>query len=226
VQWLGLIDRAGTVLREFGAKETTLSADPLNQVVDEAKEYWDWSRWAVAPAGHVFRAPDRERWLIERYDLEGNLTATFERDIPPRPRTEEEYEEMKGSRSFVFNGQRAKVSYKLLDTEPPIGDLNVVGDRLWVYHNPAPGELPDGVWRRVSVLTFDGEYVEDLDLAFEHDEDLDSARLLDDGWLMVVENGVAAMRSQFAAFDEDGAEEDEDLSDAEPAEVVIYRPKN
>ena len=50
-------------------------------------------------------------------------------------------------------------------------------------------------------------------------------QLLENGWLMIVENGVAAMRSHFAAFDDDDAEEDEDLSDAEPAEIVIYRPK-
>ena len=110
-----------------------LSADPLDQVVDEAAEYWEWNRWTVAPDGHLFRAPDREKWLIERYDLDGNLTRPSSGHSGPRPRTEEEFEDMKGNRSFVFNGQKAKITYKLLDTEGPIGDLSVVGDRLWVY---------------------------------------------------------------------------------------------
>jgi hypothetical protein len=227
LQWIGLIDRAGTVLHEFGELERELSSDPLNQVVDEAAEFWDWGRWAVSSAGHIYRAPDREKWLIERYDLAGNLTGTWERDVPARSRTEEEYEDMKGQRSFVFNGQKADITYKLLDTESPVASLRVVGDRLWVYHNPAPDELPEDIWQRVSVLTLDGDYIEDLDLVVDFDEELDTAALLPNGWLMIVENGVAARESAFAGFgDEEGAEEDEDLSDAEPAEIVIYAPKN
>lgn len=226
LQWIGLIDRAGTVLHEFGELELELSSDPMNQVVDEAAEFWDWGRWAVSAEGHLFRAPDREKWLIERYDFGGNLTATYERDIPARPRTEEEYEAMKGQRVLVFNGQKADMKYKLLDTEAPIASLRVVGDQLWVHHNPAPDALPDHVWQRVSVLTLDGEFVEDLDIVIEFDEDLDTVTLLPNGWLMVVENGVAARESAFAGFgDDEDAEEDEDLSDAEPAEIVIYAPK-
>ena len=165
--------------------------------------------------------------MIERYDLEGNLTATFERDISARPRTEEEAEEIKSDSQFFFNGQQAKITYKLFDTEPPIRGLGVVGDHLWVFQNPAPGELPEGVWRRASVLTFDGEYVEDVDVYLPHDEEVDSARMLRDGVMMVIENGVSAMQAHFAAFGAGlGEEEESDLSDAEPAEIVIYRPKN
>ena len=165
--------------------------------------------------------------MIERYDLEGNLTATFERDISARPRTEEEAEEIKSDSQFFFNGQKAKITYKLFDTEPPIRGLGVVGDHLWVFQNPAPGELPEGVWRRASVLTFDGEYVEDVDVYLPHDEEVDSARMLRDGVMMVIENGVSAMQAHFAAFGAGlGEEEESDLSDAEPAEIVIYRPKN
>lgn len=226
-QWIGVIDRLGTVVHEFASKEQELPADPLNRVQDEVANYWEWDRWTVSPDGHVFRVPDREKWLIERYDLEGNLTATFERDIPSRPRTDEEIEEMKSGNQFFFNGQEAKITYKLLDTEPPIRGLGFIDGHLWVFHNPAPDELPEGVWRRASVLTVDGEYVEDLDIVLDHDEEQDTARMLRDGWMMVVENGVAAMESHFAGFGGGGdSDEDEDLSDAEPAEIVIYRPKN
>ncbi|RKZ12992.1 hypothetical protein DRQ53_04115 [bacterium] len=226
VMWLGVIDRNGSVVHEFGDMERELPSDPLKQVVDEQAEFWEWNRWAASDAGHVFRAPDREKWLIERYDLDGNLTGTFSRDIKARERTEAEFEDMKGGRTFVFNGQKADISYKLLDTEAPLRGLVILNGQLWVIHNQAEGELPDGVWRRASVLSFDGELIEDVDLKVPHDPELDTVQLLDDGRVMVVENGVAAQRSQFAAFTDDSDNpDDEDLSDAEPAEVVIYAPR-
>ena len=102
----------------------------------------------------------------------------------------------------------------------------IVGDRLWVMHDPVPDALPEDVWRRASVLSFDGEHIEDVDIRIPRDEEQDSVRLLRDGRLMVVENGIAAMQAHFANFGGGGSDdEDEDLSDAEPAEIVIYGPK-
>jgi hypothetical protein len=226
ISWLGVIDRTGTVVHEFAHKEQELPANPLEQVVDEAANFWEWGRWAASPDGHVFRAPDREKWLIERYDLEGNLTGTYERDITARKRTEEEFDEMKEGYSFIFNGQEVIPTFKLLDTVPPIHSLVIVGDRLWVMHDPVPDALPEDVWRRASVLSFDGEHIEDVDIRIPRDEEQDSVRLLRDGRLMVVENGIAAMQAHFANFGGGGSDdEDEDLSDAEPAEIVIYGPK-
>jgi hypothetical protein len=175
----------------------------------------------LSEAGRLFRAPSREEWLIEEYDLDGNLVSTMRRDIGARPRTEAETEEMKGRQSFIFNGRKAEVTYKLLDTEPPLRGLTVIDDNLWVFHNPAEGELPEDVWRRISVVSLDGELIEEIEVKIAHDPDLDSVRLLTDGRLMVIENGVAASQAALAAF---GVESDEDELDAEPAEIVIYEP--
>jgi hypothetical protein len=71
------------------------------------------------------------------------------------------------------------------------------------------------------VVSLDGELIEEIDLKVAHDPDLDSVRLLADGRLMVIENGVAANQAALAAF---GVEVDEDELDAEPAEIVIYEP--
>ena len=49
--------------------------------------------------------------------------------------------------------------------------------------------------------------------------ELDIVLLLDGQYVAVIENGVAAQQSQFAAF---GVEADEELN-AEPIEVVLYR---
>jgi len=221
INWIGVIDRSGTVLHEFGDKERELSSDPMHHVFDETESFWDWNRWALSESGRMFRAPSREEWLIEEYDLDGNLVSTMRRDIGARPRTEAEIEEMKGRQSFIFNGRKAEVTYKLLDTEPPLKGLTVINDNLWVFHNPADGELPEDVWRRISVVSLDGELIEEIDLKIAHDPDLDSIRLLTDGRLMVIENGLAAIRAMQAAF---GIEVDEEELDAEPAEIVIYEP--
>ena len=221
INWIGVIDRDGTVLHEFGSKERELSSDPMHHVFDETESFWDWTRWALSEDGHVFRAPSREEWLIEEYDLDGNLVSTMRRDIRARPRTEAETEEMKGRQSFIFNGRKAEVTYKLLDTEPPINGLTVIDDQLWVVHNPVEGELPENVWRRISVVSLDGELIEELDLKIMHDPDLDTVRLLPDGRLMVIENGAAAIQMMQAAF---GIEVDEEQLDAGPPEIVIYEP--
>ena len=221
IDWIGVIDRDGTVLREFGSKERELSSDPMHQVVDEAAGVWEWNLWALSEDGRLYRAPDREKWLIEEYDLDGNLVSTFRRDIGSRPRTEAETEARKEGQTFIFNGRKAEVTYKLLDTEPPMRRLAVINDQLWVFHNPADGDLPEGVWIRVSILSLDGELIEELDLKVDHDPDLDTVELLPDGGLMVIENGVAANQAALAAF---GIESDEELLDAEPAEIVIYEP--
>ena len=128
---------------------------------------------------------------------------------------------MKGRQSFIFNGRKAEVTYKLLDTEPPINGLTVIDDQLWVFHNPVEGELPENVWRRISVVSLDGELIEELDLKIMHDPDLDTVRLLPDGRLMVIENGAAAIQMMQAAF---GIEVDEEQLDAGPPEIVIYEP--
>lgn len=221
IQWIGVVDRDGTVLHEFGDRERELSSDPMNQVVDEAAEFWEWDRWTVGPDGGLYRAPDREQWLIERYDLQGNLVATWTRDIPARKRTRDEEIELKNSRTFIFNGRKAEVTYKLLDTEPPIQGMAVVDGNLWVFHNLPAAALPEGVWRRASVISPDGELIEEVDLKTGHDPELDLVQLLADGRLMVIENGVAANQAQMAAF---GVEQEEEL-DAEPAEIVIYAPR-
>jgi hypothetical protein len=221
INWIGVIDRTGTVLHEFGDKERQLSADPMHQVFDETDSFWDWNRWALSEDGRLYRVPNREEWLIEEYDLEGNLVSTMRREIGARPRTAAETEELKQGQNFIFNGRKSEVTFKLLDTEPPINVLTVINDQLWVLHNPADGELPDDVWRRISVVSLDGELIEELDLKIGHDPDLDTVELLPDGRLMVIENGVAATQAALAAF---GIESDEEELDAEPAEIVIYEP--
>lgn len=220
--WIGVINRDGTVLRELGSRSTKLATDPRKQVLDEKAEYWEWERYVLHPDGLIFRAPDREAWVVERFDLEGNLTGRFTRDIGARPRVKKEYDDIHGSRSFVFNGQKAEIDYQLLDTEPPISGLRCVGDALWVVDNPAPGSLPDNIWITAAVLSVDGEFLESVELGIDHDPELDIVQMLGDGTVIVFENGVAANQAALASF---GVEsDDEELADAEPAVIVVYEP--
>jgi hypothetical protein len=217
-QWLGVIDASGKVHHVFDTKTHPMSTNFLKQSFDEVGEFWAWSRWALSADGRLFVAPEREAYRIHEYDLEGKLVSSWTRPRQARKRTDEDLERMKGSRTFMFNGQKADVDYKLSDLEPPIRELAVYGDRLWVKLDATEQQ---GAYARVAVHALDGTLLEELELDFPYDAANDMAFQLDADSIVLVKNGRGAQQAHFAGF---GAEADADL-DPEPVEVVLLRAK-
>ena len=113
---------------------------------------------------------------------------------------------------------------KPLDTDPAIVDLHFSGDgRLFVVTcHHAPGQLPRGVAGRFDVITPGGEFLEELTLTFAgFDPEQDVLIFLNGTSFLVLRNYEDAEQAIHAAvLSED---EEEDLSDAEPLEVVLVR---
>jgi hypothetical protein len=217
-QWLGVIDADGKVHHVFDAKSLPMSTNFLEQTFDELGEFWSWSRWALSADGRLFVAPERERYRIDEYDLQGKFVTSWTRPTRARKRTDADRERLRGSRTFLFNGQKAKVDYKLSDLEPPIRELAVYGDRLWVKLDAAAA---DGVYARFAVHDLDGTLLEELDLALPYDAANDMVFQLDADSFVLVKNGLGAQQAHFAGF---GAEAEADLA-PEPVEVVLLRAK-
>lgn len=215
-KWLGVVGRDGSLRHKLDERSTTVSTNPLKQKYNEFEQFWRWDRWAVSQNGRLFIAPEREGYVIEEYDLDGQLKSTWSRPVEARERTKEELEQMRNSNTFVFNGQKAETEYTLADHEPQISDLYLFDDELWVRLDKDPKSES---FARMAVHTLDGELLSERDLNVPHDSKNDIVLLLDGDHVAVIENGVAAQQSQFAAF---GGEVDEELN-AEAIEVVLYR---
>jgi len=216
-QWLGVAGRDGVLRYKLGERRTTMSSNPLNQIFNEFESFWSWERWAVSPSGRVFVAPERDEYVIAVYDLDGNLEEKWTRPIEARKRTADELEDMRDSRTFVFNGQKAKIDFTLSDYQPPIQSLHHFGDELWVRLDQGPDSE---AYARVAVHSPDGALIAERLLHVPYDEKNDVVLMLDRKHVVVIENGVGAQAAQFStAINE---EVDEEL-DAEPIEVVLYR---
>jgi len=54
------------------------------------------------------------------------------------------------------------------------------------------------LWLRSSVLSSDGELIEEIDLMLDYDRESDSGRLMPDGSVVVIENGADAWKARLA----------------------------
>ncbi|MEN8163335.1 MAG: hypothetical protein ABFS37_04335, partial [Acidobacteriota bacterium] len=126
---------------------------------------------------------------------------------------------------IVMNGVRQEIESKVLDNDPAIMGLYVAADgRLFVRTCFDQEEHYDiGTAGRFDVISPDGEFVEQLTLTVpDFDGDKDRLMFMDGTNFVVIRNFDQAQQAMFAGFGDDEEEED-DLGDAEPLEVVFYR---
>ncbi len=195
-----------------------------NIVLDEAASWAEFDCWAVSPRGVVATVAERDAWAVNERDLDGALLRVLQRPCRARKRTTEEKEEAVSRirLSSVIAG--ATMEKRPLDTDPVIVDLQYAADgRLFVTtcHN-AREQLAEGVAGRFDVIMPEGEYPEELTLMFPgHDPQQDVLVFLDGTRFLILRNYADAEKAIHAAILP--KEEQEDLSEAEPLEVVFVR---
>jgi len=194
-------------------------------VVDEVGDRFPHGVWALGDGGEVYLAPDRDRWLIEVRDLEGDLRRTIVRDWARHRRTEAEKNEVKKQYSFSSTGDLPPISYVIDDHDPPIAGLSFRAGELRVYSPDRQRHLPDGVADRFDVLDPAGHLQGERSCLLPFNREMDSLIHLEDGRIVRVKNfkaASAAMNAQHQVQVGEGREvggEDE----AEVLEVVVYR---
>jgi len=204
--------------------EDTQESDMQRRVFDEEAEFSEMNEWA-AGAGALYTAPVRDDYVINVRNLDGDLVRVMSRPFTTRQRDDEDKAAMTNGMIIVMNGARQEIENKALDTDPAIMGLYVAADgRLYVRTcYDQEGLYDTGTAGRFDVISPDGAFVEQLTLTVPgFDGDSDRLVFMDGVNYLVIRNFDQAQQAMMAGFG-DTDEEEEDLGDAEPLEVVFYR---
>lgn len=205
--------------------EHTQENDLQRRVFDEKAQFSELDEWAIGPDGILYTAPVRDAYTINVRSLDGEMVRTMTREFKPRHRNEEDKQELTSGMVIIMNGVRQEIESKALDNDPAIMGLDVADDgRLFVQTCFDQDKLLEiGTAGRFDVISPAGEFVEQLTLSVpDFDGDKDRLVFLDGVNFLVIRSFDQAQQAMMAGFGDD-EEEDDDLGDAEPLEVVYYR---
>lgn len=220
---LAVMAMDGTVKATLVEHDDEASMDRF--VFDEAANWAEYDSWAASSQGLVVTTAERDAWALNVRDLAGNHLRTLRRPFETRKRTSEDKDEVASGMRVVINGRRQEIENKALDTDPAIADLQAAADgRFFVttcWHEDE--RLDTGVAACFEVIDPEGAFVEELTLTFpDHDPTMDRLLFLDGVHFLVLRNFEDARDAMRAGFDDD-EEDEEDLGDVEPLEVVLVR---
>ncbi len=221
---LTVMDLDGNVLADL--VEHDEERDLGRFVFNEEDAWAEYASWAVSPQGLVCTTAERDAWNVNVRDLEGNLLRTLHRPLELRKRTQEDKDELVSGMRVVINGRAQEIENQALDTDPAITDLEFAADgRLFVTTCWNDDDrLAAGVAGCFDVVSAEGEYLEELKLTFPgYDPQHDAVIFLDGIHFLVLRNFEDAQDAMRAGFDNDDEDEEEDLGDVEPLEIVLVK---
>ncbi len=196
--------------------------DPImtRKFVERDEYYVARGGLAVDDEGRIYAASQRDRYAIEVYGPDGTLQRVIERDFKPRKRTQEEKDEVGQNLVAVVNGERIRFDIVAEDYPPCIQGMRAMPDgELWVVTDPTSLGQSEGVVRTYDVFDAAGRFVRQVVLAGPGDAD-------EDGWLLLGPDRVLRIKGlQAAARAMTGSgpgDENEEVSEAEPLEVICY----
>ena len=220
---LAIMDMEGN--DEVVVVEHTQESDLQRHEFDEEAQFSELDQWAIGPDAVLYTAPVRDDYIINARDLDGELVRTMTRAFEPRHRESGDKEDLTDGMIIVINGVRQEIESKALDNDPAIMGLDVADDgRLFVTTCYDQDKLLEtGTAGRYDVISASGEFLEQMALTVPgFDGNEDRLVFMDGRNFLVIRNFDQARQAMMAGFEAD-EEEDEDLGDAEPLEVVLYR---
>ena len=227
ISTLSVLDREGDELAQICTKKRV--NDFRHRVFDERKNFSEMNQWTLAPGGIIYTAPERDAYAVNAYDLDGKLLHTLRRPYTPRKRNDEDKKDVTKGVNMIMNGRRLEVETHVLDTDPAIRGLHAAADdRLFITgSHDRPEDLPEGIGSRYEVISPAGEFLEELSLRIPgFDPEADRVMFLDGRNFLLMRNieaATEAVRASFTGGGQDEEEDEEDLGDAEPLEIVLYR---
>ena len=205
--------------------EHTEENDLQRRVFDEKAQFSEMAEWSIGPDGILYTTPVRDEYVINARGLDGEMVRTMNREFKSRHRDEEDKKELTDGMVIIMNGVRQEIESKALDNDPAIMGLYVADDgRLFVRTCFDQDKLLEtGTAGRFDVISPDGEFIEQMTLSVpDFDGDKDRLVFMDGVNFLVIRSFDQAQQAMMAGFGDD-EEEDGDLDDAEPLEVVFYR---
>lgn len=222
-QFLSHIDLSGAETARY--VEHTRVRDFTRQEFNEEKDFSELDTWALGD-DIIYTAPERGAYLIHVRDMAGNMVAKFRREFSPRKRNDQDKEDLTSNMRIIINGVQQEIEKHVLDHDPAIMDLKVAKDgRLFVNNCHSQRKLlPQGVAGRFDVIAPDGQFLEELTLTIpEFNNEQDRLIFLDGIHWLLIRHFDSASAAMNAGFGGDGEDDEVDLEEAEPLEVVLYR---
>ena len=195
--------------------------------VDELADFHPYSEWDMDTQGRLFYTVEREEYLIQVDDPEGETLFQIRREWPVHKRTNEEKEKAKSNYSFGGNSNLPPISYDMADTDPAIYSLAIHGDELWVTSTDQRRNKPEGVARAVSVFDLEGRLIEERHFMVPVDLKEDILSYLPDGRVVRVKAFHSAHASASADLTVQQGEKrrtKEDMGEEVILEVIVYQP--
>jgi len=206
--------------------EHSQESDMQRRVFDERAQFSELDVWAAGGEGALYTAPVRDEYVINQRNFDGELVRVMSRDFKPRHRNEEDKKELTDGMVIIMNGVRQEIESKALDNDPAVVGMDVASDGRLFVRNCFDEEdlLETGTAGRFDIIDSAGEFVEQLTLTVpDFKGDRDRLIFLDGVNFLIIRNFDQAQQAMFAGFGDGEEEEEDDLEDAEPLEVVFYR---
>ncbi len=211
-----------------GTEQVRLLTDVMTQnsadfVWDEERDYFvHLGGLALGPDGLIYAAPERNQYLINVYQPDGELVRVIEREFKQQKRSEEEIRMINDTRRMMRNGQ--DVPKHIGSHAPCISRLWVDSDnRLWVLHSRSGTDQPDGILQTYDVFDKQGLLVRQLSFACPGDAKEDRLFPLTDGRAVLVKGYWSAVLATIGVRGSAAADDDSD--EASPLELVVYEMK-
>lgn len=147
---------------------------------------------AVGPDGRVYTPHQRDRYLIDVFDRDGNLLHQIARpDFTTPPRDDRQWQRINAlADTWGRNGDIA-IKLDLADTELTVGGL-FVDERghLFVEHARSRLDLPEGVFLRLDEFSPAGQWLHEVHVKGVGDPLMDTVAWLDQGRIALVRGGL------------------------------------
>lgn len=195
--------------------ERKTPVDPTGHRFVETDEYFiDDQNWALGPGGNIFAPMERDVYAISVFNQAGELQYTFGREYTPRERTQEEKD---GICSIFMGGDPANREWDIADYDEAVSRIMINPDdeTVWVLTPNRSHDQPKQIIETWDVFTLDGEYLRQVGVPLGDETN--------DGIFYVVRgNRLVVVRGTGSPFDDQESDEDEDLEEIEPLEVICY----
>jgi hypothetical protein len=185
-----------------------------------------WGAVSATPgfSGRVFVAPDHNRYAINVYSEEGNLSRVIERQFENRRRTDREQALMGSVFRSWARGSTAEITASIEDCPPVVTSMRATENgNLWVQHSKSGIDQADGIMLTYDVFNENGHFTKQVSISCPGDPDNDRLIWLSDDTAVLVTDLMGAFFGNMADGALDLEEED---AGAMAQEVVYYRVRN
>ncbi len=219
---LSKIDEQGRETARFA--EHADERNMLKQDYDEEANFSELTTWTVSPQ-FVFTTPERDQYIINVKNMDGELVRVISRPFQPRKRKSKDKDELKSSLTKLTRGTGIEMKIKILDHDQAILKMNVAADgRLFVQNcYQAAKHWPAGTAKKFDIIDDDGNFLEELTIELPGFDDQQDALVFIDGKHFLYLKGFEGAANNLRATLMGNSGTNEEIEDIEPLKIILCR---